>query len=35
MALVNDDVAVFGDEVLYFALPMKALEQSHVDKTGA
>jgi hypothetical protein len=31
MALVHDDLAVLGDEVLDFALPLKALNHCHVN----
>src|SRR6266545_4428772 len=35
MALVNDDLAVLDHIVLYFAVPMEALQQGHIDETGA
>src|SRR5437867_912661 len=35
MTLVANDLAVFGHKILHFTFPMEALQQGHVDETGA
>src|ERR1022692_816166 len=34
MALVHDDMAILGDEILDFPLPLKALDHGHVNDAG-